>query len=344
LVAASVSTALLGLAGPGERRAQADEHHYVQLAYESPAPASEHTCLDVDAFRRKLERRLGYDPVRADAPRELRVSVVARGGRFFARIALFRGGALEGKREIEDARCDSLGEAAASAAALALDPVAAGRGPSPEAPSEPAVPAPPEPSPPPTLAPPPAPSPPPAATSRDVPVPPPPRSTLQPLAYVDGSFMFGRAPGPTGGARIGLGARLGALSLAGEFQGETQLGAASATAPGGRTERIDMTALSFAAALCGKLAVVQLCPVLGLGTRNTRALDVPGAAPNNSLFVVAGGRLGVEVFVHPLVALRAHGNLGVPLRRPSYTVDNVTVWETPLAEGGLSFGLGGYLP
>lgn len=321
-----------------EGSARAEEHSYVQLRFE-PA-VGEPSCPDVEAFRRKLESRLGYDPVQADAPRELRVRLVARKGRFVASLALFRGGAPEGKREIEDPWCESLGDAAASAAALALDPVAAGRAPSPANASEPSPEPAPAPEPPP--APPAIASAPPPVPDRP-PAPPPSGSHLQPLAYVDGSFMFGRAPAVTGGARVGLGVRRGPLSLAAEFQGETQLGTANASA-GGRTERVETTAFSATAALCGKLTVVQLCPLLSLGSRNTRALDVPGFAPNNSLFVVAAARAGVEVFVHPLVALRAHGTLGVPLRRPWYSIDGVTVWEAPLAEGGLSFGVGGYLP
>lgn len=321
------------------RSAQADEHSYVQLRFE-PA-AGEASCPDESIFRRKLESRLGYDPVHADAPRELRVRLMARKGRFVASLALFRDGTPEGKREIEDARCESLGDAAASAAALALDPVAASRAPSPTPPPEPSPAPATEPSPTPATsasAPPPAPAGPPDAAP-----PPPAHAALQPLAYVDGSIMFGRAASATGGARVGLGVRRGPLSLAAELQGETQLATANAST-GGRTERIETTAFSATAAFCGKVTVVQLCPLLTVGSRNTRAVDVPGFAPNNSLFVVAAARAGVEVFVHPLIALRAHGTLGVPLRRPSYAVDGVTVWEAPLAEGGLGFGVGGYLP
>lgn len=316
----------------------ADDHSYVRLRFE-PA-VGEPSCPDVDTFRRKLESRLGYDPVLADAPRELRVRLVARKGKFVASLALFRDGAPEGKREIEDARCESLGDVAASAAALALDPVAAGRAPSPQEP--PAPPTKPDPAPAPAPAPPAAAAAPPAATD-EAPQLPHPRAPLQPLAYLDASFMFGRAPAATGGARVGLGMRRGVLSLAAEFQGETQLATANAST-GGRTERLETTAFSAALAFCGKLTVVQLCPLFTLGSRHTQAIDVPGFAPNNSLFVVAGARAGVEVFVHPLIALRAHGTLGIPLRRPTYSVDGVTVWEAPLAEGGLGFGVGGYLP
>lgn len=294
---------------------------YARLRYELDDPGGK--CANEASFRARVVSRLGYDPFREEASLDLHVHVVARGPTVRAEITSAQPGKPSGKRTLEDPRCDALGETLASAVALVLDPVAAAGAPPVPAPS-----------------PAPLPAPPPAVTETHPVAETPPRApassaSLVPLIYADFTTGFARAPATLVGGRIGVGLRRGSFSIAAEGHAETSPSAAS-VAP---SDRVEASAFSGALVPCGHVDMFELCAVVTLGAREVKALDVVRPQAQSALFVVLGVRAGIEVPLSGAIALRAHGELGVPLLRTTYTIDGIARSTTGLVDASLGAGI-----
>ncbi|MFT3772530.1 MAG: hypothetical protein QM820_44620 [Minicystis sp.] len=315
-----------------EGGALAGEHRYARLRYE--VDDAQGGCAAEAAFRARVAGRLGYDPFRDDAAVELRVRIKARGARAHADVVLIRDGSPAGQRALDDGRCEALSDAVASAVALVLDPVAAVRAPEPTPAA--AVDTPPPGAPLPSPAPPEPPAPPPRVEGSAAPAPSPAPETplFVPFVHADGTVGFARAPAVLLGARVGVGVRRGAFSVAAEAQVEATPVAAKLTA----VDRVDVAVLSGALVPCGHVGVLEACGVLALGSVQAKALDVSRPETQRSFFAVLGLRAGVSWPVSRMFALRAHGSLGFPLARAAYVIDGSTVFTTALVEGSASAG------
>ena len=298
---------------------------YARLRYELDDPGGK--CANEVAFRARVISRLGYDPFREDAPLDLHVRVVARGATVRAEITSAQPGKAPGKRTLEDPRCDALGETLASAVALVLDPVAASAIPSSSAPPEDAPAA--EPLPPPADRPADRPSLPPPAPS------PEGSPSLVPVIYADVTTGFARTPTALVGGRLGAGVRRGSFSIAAEGHAETSPDSAFIAS----NDRVEASAFSGAVVPCGHVNLFQICGVGTIGSRAVKALDVVSPRSQGALLLVIGARGGLEVPLSGVIALRAHGELGVPLLRTTYTIDGVARSTTGLVEASLGAGI-----
>ncbi len=303
-------------------RALAGGEH-ARLRYELDDPGGK--CANEAAFRARVISRLGYDPFREDAPLDLRVRVTARGATVRAEITSAQPGKAPGKRTLEDPHCDALGETLASAVALVLDPVAAAPDPPVLAPAVEDAPAPlPPPAPPAER---PSPREPAAAEERS--------ASLVPVIYADFTTGFARTPTALVGGRLGAGLRRGSFSIAAEGHVETSPDSASITP----SDRVEASALSGALVPCGHVDLFQICGVATLGSRAVKALDVLSPRSQSAMFVVLGARGGIEIPLSNAIALRAHGELGAPLLRTTYTIDGIARATTGLVEASLGAGI-----
>lgn len=324
---ASVAGALTLLAA----EARAAENTYAKLRYE--AGPDDARCPQEQAFRQKVAQRLGYDPFRPDADRELRVTFDLRGKEVRATLSLQNPNRAAGKRELSDARCEALADAVASAAALALDPIAAQRpDPPPEpqkAPTEEPKPvAPPLPPPPLPLAP--------VAQARaqehgDV---------LLPRVYVDGAGTLARTPSIALGARAGAGVRYGLFSAAIEAEIGTQPSDALLTL----RDRVSAWTLAGALAPCGHVDILEACGLLGVGNRQVKALDVLVPVARSTIFAFMGARVGVAYPLSRGFSLRLNATLEVPFTRTAYAVDGAVAYTSSPVDGGVGLGVGWILP
>ncbi|MDB4944799.1 MAG: hypothetical protein JWP97_4333 [Labilithrix sp.] len=307
------------------RIARAEGAH-ARLRYELEDPRG--VCADEATFRARVASRLGYDAFRDDASLELRVRIVARGATVTAEITSVAPGRPAGKRTLEDPRCDALGDAVASAAALVLDPVAA---------------PPPEPEPAPLPAPPVSGAIPPPAALPERPSPnaasASPETTTDPLLLADFTVAFARTPAALLGVRVGLGLRRGVHSLTVEGRAETSPADASI----GDRDRVEASAFSAALVPCRHFDIVALCGVALAGVREVKALDVVNPAAQRSAMLVLGARLGLELPLGsgaPLhLALRANAEAGASLLRDTYTTDGIARTTTSPVEATLGAGL-----
>ena len=284
------------------------------------------TCPSEAAFRAKVTSRLGYDPFRDDAALSVRVRIVTRGGAASAEISAVQDDKPAGKRSLQDPRCDALGDTAASAVAILLDPL--GTGAPPDAAPLP-VPPPSEAVPPPNLSAPPV---------RETPAPSEPEPATTPLVYADFIASFARTPAAMLGGRLGIGASRGAWSVALEGRAETSPSDAAI----GTRDHIEASAISGALAPCRALAsFFQLCGVVTLGSREVKSLDVVQPGAKSAFFAEIGVRAGLELPLSRVFALRANGELGIPLLRTTYTTDGLERSTTSIIEGSLGTGLVG---
>lgn len=299
--------------------ARAAEPAKAQLDYAAEDPNS--TCASEADLRRKVAVRLGYDPFSADATWAFVVRVDARRKPVRAEIRTVENGKPAGKRALEDARCDALSDTIASTLAIAIDPVAA-------APHS----APSTPTPTPAQAPPPAPAPAPAPPEAPQETPSPP---LLPYAYLDGVVGFGRTAGTTLGARIGFGVRVLAFSLVAEGRGEATPGDVKVTP----VDSTSWSAFSGALVPCGHKGVFELCGFFSLGSLQAKAEDVTRPSLKGTFFGSIGARVGVEIPLSPEIALRANGELGVPLVRNTFIIGGQPAWTASAVEGTLGVGV-----
>jgi hypothetical protein len=282
-------------------------------------------CPDIGAMREAVAARLGYVPWHPAGARTILVAVAADGGGLRARVELRDGaGSVTGVRELfsPSRDCNELTAAVELAISIAIDPLSLTRRPPPPAPAHDREPVP-EPG---------------RAAPRN------PRTAagegagaerLQISASVGGLVAFGSAPAVAGGVT---------------FQGRLRKRAASVALEG----RVDLPA--YRDALGGQvsssliLGSVQGCyhrwHLMGCGIFAAGALRAAGHqladAESHTVAYLAGGlRLGGELPLFSVLALRVHADLLVPFTRVTLrtTASQEEIWSTPAVSGALGLAL-----
>ncbi len=297
-----------------------------RLIYVADDPTG--TCGSESEFRGKVAARLGYDPFRADAAWLFRVRIDGSRKPPRAEILTEQDGRSSGRRVLEDTKCDALLETAASAVAIAIDPVATSTGPSTSPPpaASPSSPLPGEG----------AAGPLPSATPPAAPTPSePPAAPVVPELYLDPTVAFGRTAGVSLGGRAGFGLRYRAMSASTEARGEATPDAVRLTA----LDRAYWSVFSGALVACGHKGIFEFCGTLALGTLQAKAKDVTRPSLKGTLFGSIGPRLGVQVPITTELALRANGELGIPLVRTTFTIAGQPAWTAPAVHATLAIGL-----
>ena len=342
----AVAVALAGaLSLASSPNAFAADPSYARLDYGSDdvgaAPGT--SCPSEVEFRQRVTKRLGYDPFRGDAKTSLRVRFVQRSGKASAVVVSERAGAPPGKRELVDTRCDTLADTVASTVAMAIDPIAANA----------AAPAP-APPPPPPLEEPASTLPPPIVThvdARDGEGQEPDRGPssastdddrLHALLLADLVTSLGRSPSVAVGARIGAGVRLSHFAITGEGRFETMPSASAVT----NLDRMETTSYGFSVAPCYLAGIFQACGVLGIAAVQAKAQNTTlaaGVQETGKAIPAVAVRGGVGIPLGRSMSFRVNLEIGAPLVRVDYLVDNGVVWTTSPVEGAVAIGLGGQL-
>lgn len=318
----------------------AAERNVARLRYE--LDDIDEKCATESTFRARVIARLGYDPFRDDAALALRVRVVARGSTATAEITSSQTGKPVGKRKLTDPNCDALGESAASAVALLLDPVAAQSTPasptsrSTDVARESALQRAPAAAPQSTPEPPDT-----AVLPADAPTAVAPSEALPsshraaPILYGDAAASFGRAFTTLLGVRVGGGLRLASFSVALEGRAET----APSSSRVSTVDRLDVSAFSGAVVPCGHVGRFQLCGVVTAGVLEVKDLDVVTPATHANAFAAIGVRPGFEWPLSESWAVRLNGEVGVPLSRTQYSSDGIVRQTASVVEGSLGAGI-----
>lgn len=307
--------------------ARAGEAIVARLEYVVDDPSG--ACASEAEFRRRIATRLGYDPFDAHATWIFRVRVDGRSKRPHAEIMTERDGAPAGKRGLDEATCDALSETLAATVAIAIDPIGVSQESSRTSPED-ALP----PLPPPPRAP---------ASAIEPPAPPPPTPQrpladprrVVPFLYLDGTVTIGRTAGVALGGRGGVGVEYGALSVAGEARGEATPDAVALTS----LDSVYWSVLSGALVACGHKGLFELCGVGALGSLQAKARDVARPSLKGTLFASLGARVGIQMPLTADVALRGNAELGIPLVRTTFSIDEQPAWTAPAVNGTFAIGV-----
>jgi hypothetical protein len=288
--------------------------HVPAFAQEPPAArldyaAAPEGCPDEQAFRDLVTARLGHDPFEVGAPLLVTARIEPEGTalRAHARIS-DADGSERGARQLEGtpSECRDLASALASAVALALTP------PAPASPVQ---------------------APAPVSGSSSPPAPPPPRD-LKFTAHTGLALGGGITPGFALSPLLGLGIRTHSVSVLAEARVDLMPGVAQS---GG--ERVEASVFSAGPAACLHLGPGHGCLGVELGALQGRALDVTDPRTYTSFFSAAAARLGFDIALGAILALRLAGELRVPLVRTALRVNDTTVWDAPPLGGGLRLEL-----
>lgn len=292
-----------------------------RLSY-AVAPGLER-CPDERELRDAIAARLGYDPFRTDAPREVAVRI---GKRAAGGIdgALDVTGPRPGHREIASpgGDCREVADALAVAAAIAIDPESLNG------------PRPPDPEPPP---PPPPPPPEPIRTEPDRRPLVPATDPIVGRIAVAPEVILGELPAVGVGAVVSAGARWRWIS--GAIEGE-------ATAPAEHlVEGGAVTASLLTAALvpCGHHGIAFVCLVGRAGVMRAEGQGVARPARSSEPYGAMGARVGVEVpfpSSSSTVSFLANAEVVAPLTRIALRLNGEDAWSAPGVAGRVAIGLG----
>jgi hypothetical protein len=316
-----VSTALASLVGTSRARAEPT----ARLAYVVTAPS----CPDETSFRALVTARLGRDPFTPVSEDQADVGVRRDGAGLSGRVVVRRSGKVAAERSIRASagECDTLVEALAAVAALAIDPDAALR------PSERLPELPPS-------------TPPPAATMTPVKPPPevveyrplrpeepPTRVSFAARGAIVGSI--GVLPAGSMGGELGIGFGIGKFSLFAEGRAETKV----ATAGGSPSSRIDGTLLTAGIAPCGRVGVLIGCLVGRVGALRGRSPDAAHPRDDSTMVAYIGPRLALHLPIDDSFAITPQLEMVVPLVRTTLLFDQQPAWSAPSIAGALGLGV-----
>jgi len=278
-------------------------------------------CPDESTFRALVGAKLGYDPFAAGAPSSLRVVLRRSGADLSGTLTLSSDGAARGERTLHAAgeSCDELAASLALAAAVAIDPDAAARGPTPAAPIAPEQPAAAPPPPPPPPVPPPR-----SEPAARAPAPATPEGASHPLGarFSGGVFIpWGLTPGVAPGARIGGGLDADSWLVVLEV---------SATLESSKSANVGtVTAQLFDAALVPCLrptlsagVALALCAAGRVGMLSSSAEQVTRATPQTDLVGSLGPRAGVELLLSRSFGFGLETEVPVAFSRVHLVVDD----------------------
>lgn len=282
---------------------------------------AEGTCAQA-RFETELRRLLDASP----AGVRVQVTVASAQGGWVLEADFEGGDGLQGTRRFEASTCETVSDAAALAIALAVDPTVLEQLEEPMEPDEPDEPeapvAIPEPE---AVAPPAAGTPP--TSEREAPAPPasptPPRRLWGALS-LRGSVDAGALPGPGGG--VSLGATLGVDVLRVEVVGGYRF-ATSTDSTRDPSISAEFTAWSIGARALWAPSVGPVEFPLGAGIEAGQiageGVGLPGLRREARVWVAPEAIAGVHWWFSPHVAVLARAVLGVPLYRPSFSVEGL---------------------
>jgi hypothetical protein len=279
-------------------------------------------CPAEAAVRDSVAARLGYEPWADRAPRTIIVAVGLVGQLLRARVEL-RGvqGKIDGVRELSSSRldCQELSAAVELAISIAIDPLSFGRAPAPplaESPRPPQAQAPVEGKAPPLRSP---------VTSAD--------RALHVAASVGGHVAIGSAPSIAGGVTLQGRLRWRRLSLG--IEGRVDL-PAYRDVPGGQ---ISSSLLLGGLLGCFHYRWLAGCALVTAGALRAAGHGIPNAESATLAYAAGGIRLGVELPIFSIIALRLHGDLLAPFTRITLRESDTRaeIWSTPPLSG--AFGL-----
>lgn len=289
-------------------------------------------CPSAEVLRRRLTAVLSYDPVSADAARQVAVRFTAHGGGVATDLELREAGAVVGGRRFETpvADWDAIVAATAMNVALIVEPgrldlllpadggstSAVGADPPPPAPAPPA-------------------SVPPAATEPDV--TPPPRPTPDEPARLGlgltlaGGGSIGAAPGIAGQLHVGLVGRIDAWS--GELGARFTLPASADFTAEGVSGQVVAALIGADAAGClhmGADGRYAACLTAFGGVQRVGSSGLPGGREATLAAFALGVRGRVEWPLPQWPALRLTAGLDVraPLWRTTLRVDERVAWQS----------------
>lgn len=307
----------------------------VLLTWRAPeeCPAEEEVQADVADLLARL-------PVRDSNRRVVANARVDRREEGYRLRLVIDSGDGEGRREVSDASCGRLAEAAALIVAIAYDPAAADVPPSAEPSPQPSPEPPPPPPPPPRAAP---------ATPR--PAVPPPRPPQPPSAEgvdvdvivgLQGLAAFGALPVSTLGlgVRVGIGIDWFRAALEGDWwvRREVTLDEGPAGADlhfaGGGLVACAQPWLPMPSLHLGACARLSMAHINGSGF----GVDAPGEA--SALWVATGPGLAASVELLSWLELRAEADILFAALRPTWRLANVGTLDDPgVASARLALGM-----
>ncbi|HJL16861.1 MAG TPA: hypothetical protein RMH99_14450 [Sandaracinaceae bacterium LLY-WYZ-13_1] len=322
----------------------------VELDVERAAGAE--ACPSAVVIRREVSARLGYDPFREDAERVVDVAMGAADDRVTAEIVVRRGPEVIGRRVLgpEGSDCTQLAEDLLLALTLAIDPVAATRGPDPadpapgngaagahaavandgsgasptDAPPDPASfePASSEPA-----------SSDPGPRDASPPAPAPTRFEIGAAAI----GQLGSAPIPT----FALGARVGIVHrwLAAEVGVRGSIPVDVPLPREGTSGSIDTFLVTADLGLCGRVEGFELCARGAFGGLVVRAEGLPDARTGSAPYVGLGGSVAYVWSITDTFGLRPSLTVLAHAVRTHVQVGDDTVWALEPVAGTLALEL-----
>jgi len=283
--------------------------------------STEKSCPTEAEFRDRVVSRLGFDPFVPSAKQTVAVRFRDDKQKVRAEVSLrAASGNVVGRRELVAirAQCSELGESAAVAVSLLLDPLgtAASAAPAPSvsasAPASVVA----------SVAPPPT-----SATPAPTPTAPPPapvQSPIVPMFTIAAQLSFARGPGPTAGGRLGAGVRSERWSIGIEGSLDSTFGFVEVE--GARVRALFATAGGL---LCHAWPFLEGCAVASFGVVQGEAEGVEGPVARRTLAGFAGVRLGVPWCFAKHMCFVPTVDLLATLVRTKQTVDGGTAWLAP---------------
>ena len=292
-------------------RAALAGHPELALHYER-APGAE-ACAGTDALRGAVAARLGYDPfvLRSDVD-----TIVVQIHPLGSGLA----GTIERRDPSRHARgksttiasksadCVELGSALAVGIAIAVDPLSLTT-------EHPAVAS----SPPPT-----APS---AGATRpgaeERPLEPESRSPTSFVLAAGASLSFGALPRTSLGARVLAGLSRGMFEV--DIEGRFDPSVALRTQGGS----VEASFVLGTVAPCFRYEIALACAQLSFGALRGAGIDFDRTHEENTFYMAAGARAGVDIPFSSRMSLRVLAEGQVPLRLTRLEVNGASVWSTP---------------
>jgi hypothetical protein len=156
---------------------------------------------------------------------------------------------------------------------------------------------------------------------------------LHVAASVGGHVAVGSAPSVAGG--VTLQGRLQWRSLSVGLEGRVDLPAYRDVSGG----QVSSSLLLAGVLGCYHYRWVAGCALVMAGALRAAGHDIPNAESSTLAYVAGGVRLGVEVPLFSILALRVHSDLVVPFTRITLreTDTRTEIWSTPSLSG--AFGL-----
>jgi hypothetical protein len=254
-------------------------------------------CPSAEAFRKSVAQHLGHDPFSDTGAGRLSVQLRREGEGLVARLTLRRdAAAAPGERVLESKDLDCVVLASTLALVASLDIEA----------QEQLVAT----TPPPTL-----------VVEQSQPTPPGPGAGF--LAFLGPLVVFLAAPSTTIGGVLGAEVRWPRASLGLEARADRF---ASGPIPGGSVETSQVLGSLVG---CSYWSSLGACALVAAGVESAKGIDVPGARSDHGPFIAPGARLLWEIPLSRTFALRAQGDVLIPVVRSSLRFNDTEVWISP---------------